>query len=147
MLQLSSCINKLKDRINQEKLKNTPFAQMNLTDDFPKTRDDILLTYKKLDKEDFDYFRFIISNMRSNKKQFIEEMDRRYKLCEAKYKRPKIGKFNVFFRLFVHVLPIVHTDEVDPIKANRILLNYNYIVSEVAQMIDSEVRIFKFMWA
>lgn len=125
ILSLSSCINKLKDKLDQEKGKSVPFELF-------MNKDVILTSHKNIDQEDLKFFYYIIDIMRNNRKDFNSEKDRRLDYFIKKYTKPTL-------------VPTTNEegeeDANDPnriFKKNRILLNYNYIVSEVAQMINKE---------
>lgn len=110
VLELSSCIEKLKEKIAIEKQKTVPFNKWILTgkpfhpyqpspDTFNQYRDEILKRHKHINEQDFEYFAYTLKTLKQNKADFTEEKDKRYRYCVAKYRKPKI----------------VHTEEVDPV--------------------------------
>jgi len=98
--------------------------------------------YPELDVEDIEYVKKVVEMMRRDRKEFINEKDRRYKYFELKYKKPNL------MNISIDKLAAVVTKDVkavqDPnkvltaeekklqeedikLRTNRVLLNYNYI--------------------
>ncbi|CAI2360980.1 unnamed protein product [Moneuplotes crassus] len=128
VLDLSSAINILQDKILEAKANRIPYVKWEHIDGCAPTAANIEKYNSQITIDDQEYLNLITQMIRGNRKMFTEEYMKRFERHKAKFTKPKIvlsdeDEFDI-------------NDPKSVLQHNRKLLNYNYIVSEVARKID-----------